>query len=83
MYAMLLTEPRISFGSLKSIAIPVLVMAGEKDIILEKHTRGIAENIPNSLLWIFKDATHYAPVEQPNEFNRVVLSFFSEVVGYK
>lgn len=74
---MLLDEPHITVESLKLIKSPTLVMAGEKDMIKEKHTRTIANNITNSKLLIFKDATHYVPVEKIDEFNNAVIAFLS------
>ena len=76
LFTMLLTEPHINPDDLKSIKAPVLVMAGEKDMILEKHTKFIASNISKSQLFIFKGASHYVPVEKVLEFNNKVLEFF-------
>ena len=76
LFTMMLNEPHISVDSLKTIKSPVLVMAGENDIILKKHTELIATSIPNSTLYIFKGATHYVPVDKPDEFNNKVISFF-------
>lgn len=75
---MLLTEPHLTALDLKKIKAPVLVMAGEKDMILEKHTRFIAANIPKSQLFIFKGASHYVPVEKVSEFNTEVLNFLNQ-----
>lgn len=75
---MLLTEPHLTFDELKTIQSPVLVMAGEHDLILEKHTKAIAAAIPHSQLIIFKGATHFAPVEVPKAFNEAVIKFMSE-----
>jgi len=76
LFTMLLTEPHIKLEDLKSIKAPVLVMAGEKDMILEKHTKFIADNILKSQFFIFKGASHYVPVEKVSEFNSKVLGFF-------
>lgn len=78
LFTMLLTEPHITAFDLKKIKAPVLVMAGEKDMILEKHTKFIAANIPKSQLFIFKGASHYVPVEKVSEFNTEVLTFFNQ-----
>jgi pimeloyl-ACP methyl ester carboxylesterase len=75
---MLLNEPHISVESLKTISAPTLVMAGERDMIREKHTRLIAKNIFNSKLVIFKGATHYVPVEKVKDFNQTVIQFFEQ-----
>ncbi len=75
---LLLEEPHITVESLKQIKASTLVMAGEKDMVKEKHTRTIADNISNSKLLIFKDATHYVPVEKVKEFNTAVIEFFRQ-----
>jgi len=73
----LLTEPNIDPLSLGKIQCKTLVMAGEKDIIKEKHTRLIANSIKDSRLVIFKKASHDAPVEIPEKFAATVMDFFS------
>lgn len=72
---LLLTEPKHSFGELKNIKCPVLVVAGEKDIIKEEHTKAIAASIPNSTLLIEPGVTHYFPSEKPEIFNAAVIDF--------
>jgi pimeloyl-ACP methyl ester carboxylesterase len=66
----------ITVDQLSLIKAPTLVMAGDHDMVKEKHTRTIAENIPQSKLVIFKDASHFVPVEKVSEFNNTVLEFF-------
>lgn len=72
---MLLREPQIDQRSLKNITAKTLVMAGEKDIILEAHTRSIAQGIPGAELHILQGATHFAPQENSSAFNKIVLDF--------
>lgn len=72
---LLLTEPNHNFSELKEITCPVLVIAGEKDIIKSEHTKSIAANITKSTLLIAHKETHYYPSENPNEFNKNVLDF--------
>lgn len=55
---MMLKEPNIPISELKKVTCPVLVLAGEWDIIKEKHTRMIAENIRNAQLMIFRRKGH-------------------------
>lgn len=75
---MLLTEPRHRFEELKKIHCPVLVVAGENDLIQAGHTKGIAANIPRSTLLIAPKESHYFPVNNPKEFNRIVLDYFNK-----
>jgi pimeloyl-ACP methyl ester carboxylesterase len=74
-YELMLNEPHLNFEDLHQIQAPVLVMAGENDIVLENHTRQIAENIPHARLKIFNNASHFAPRYKANEFNNEVLLF--------
>lgn len=76
LFTLLLKEPHMTVDNLKEIKAPVLVMAGEKDMILEKHTKYIAAQLPSAQLVIFKGATHYAPVEVIEEFNNRLKAFF-------
>lgn len=76
LFTMMLNEPHISVESLKTIKAPVLVMAGEHDVILKKHTELIAHSIPNATLHIFTGATHYVPSDKPDDFNSEVIGFF-------
>lgn len=72
---LLLTEPKHSFGELRSVNCPVLVIAGEKDVVKETHTKGIAAAIPNAALLIVPKATHELPWEDASFFNKAVLDF--------
>jgi len=75
MINLLLTEPQHTFDELRSIRCPVLVIAGEKDIIKEGHTKAIAAAIPKSELFIGPKETHYFPSEDPKVFNAAVIEF--------
>ena len=78
MVNLLLTEPQHSFEELAAIHAPVLVMAGEKDIVKEEHTRRIAEHIKDSRLVIFPGGSHYEPLGRPWRFNQTVLGFLKD-----
>ena len=78
LFTMLLTEPHITATDLNQIQIPVLIMAGETDMILEDHTKYISSNIKDSELFIFKGASHDVPVEKQEEFNNKVLVFLNK-----
>ncbi|MBG8554705.1 alpha/beta fold hydrolase [Hymenobacter guriensis] len=72
---LLLQEPQLAFQAMAAIKVPVLVMAGEKDVVLEKHTRALARSLHQGQLRIFPGATHYAPQEVPEQFNEALLTF--------
>lgn len=58
LFKMMLKEPNISIEELKTIRIPTVVLAGEKDVIKLKHTKQISGNIQNSKLEIIKNENH-------------------------
>jgi pimeloyl-ACP methyl ester carboxylesterase len=55
---------------LARIQAPVLVLAGEHDLVLNAHTQAIAAHLPHATRFIFPGATHNAPWEIPTEFNQ-------------
>ncbi|TMI86418.1 MAG: alpha/beta hydrolase [Bacteroidetes bacterium] len=75
---LLLTEPKYSFSDLNKITCPVLVLAGEKDVVKERHTRNIAKNIAKATLIIAPNETHDFPAENPESFNKLILDFLKE-----
>lgn len=78
---LLLTEPKHSFEELRSIHCPVLVIAGEKDVIKEGHTKSIAAAIPHSTLLVAPKETHYFPTENPAAFNKAVIDFLQKKIA--
>jgi pimeloyl-ACP methyl ester carboxylesterase len=75
---LLLHHPQYRFADLAQIACPVLVMAGEADVIKRAHTEQIAAHIPQGQLHIAKGETHHYPVRNPAAFNQTVLAFLKE-----
>lgn len=56
--ALMLNEPNLTDELLSKITEPVLVMAGQRDVISENSTRALAAAIPNAALCILKGETH-------------------------
>ncbi|MDF2188631.1 alpha/beta hydrolase [Paraflavitalea sp. CAU 1676] len=75
---LLLQEPHMQFTDLRAIRCPVLVMAGENDLIQEAHTRGIAQHIKAAELVIFPKASHYIPQENAPLYNKTVWEFLQK-----
>jgi 3-oxoadipate enol-lactonase len=62
--------------SLSQIEAPTLVVVGEFDRLTSPAlAKDIADQIPGAKLAIIKDAGHLSNIENPNEFNSVVLDF--------
>ncbi len=56
------------------LGYPTLVIAGEKDMIKDSHTRLIAKSIPEAMLSIIP-GNHFIANKNPDTFNEVVLRF--------
>jgi len=69
--------PDMSKAELASIETPVLVMAGDRDIIRDEHTVMMYQTLPNAHLAIFPGQTHFTPATDPALFNSTVDRFFA------
>jgi len=70
-------EPHISLEALHTIKCPTLVIGGDHDVLLPKHTMLIANNIEKAYLWIIPNSGHGTPVyKHKNQFNKTVDDFF-------
>lgn len=78
MLGLLGDQPSIPTKDLSKIKARVLVMAGDEDIIKNKHTLEIYENIPKAQLSIMPGETHFAPASNPVLFNEIANKFLSE-----
>ena len=74
---LVLKEPHLDEKALQQIVAPVLVVAGEFDVIKRKHTLLIQSFIRNSRLEIIPGSDHYAPLKNPKVFNKLVLDFLA------
>ena len=71
-------QPNIKLTELHKIKCPALIIAGDHDVIADKHTRLIQANIPGSKLWIVKNSGHGTLIEHSEDFNQKVDAFFKE-----
>ena len=70
-----------AFSRLGEIAVPTLVLPADHDPPeMEPIAVAVAERIPNARLVRIPDTDHVINVRRPDEFDRVVLGFFSEVL---
>ena len=70
--------PNISLEQLQAIRCPTLVIGGDHDVILPKHTVLIAEHIPQSTLWILPNSGHSTLINYKDLFNKTVADFFKK-----
>ena len=74
MLGLMVNEPHIEPSELASLTMPVLVVAGTKDMIKESHTRLIYESLPNAQLAIL-EGDHFVANKNADAFNKVVAGF--------
>ena len=76
---LMVKEPWIRPELLKRIQVPVLVIAGTKDMICGRHTRKIAAALPRGELKLLP-GSHFIAAEEPEQFNRAVEEFLADTV---
>ena len=76
MLGLMVNEPHIAPSELARLTMPVLVVAGTKDMIKESHTRLIFNSLPNAQLAILK-GDHFVANKNAEAFNAMVRAFLS------
>ena len=74
---LMLTQPNITNVELNTITTPTLVLAGSKDMVKDKHTRMIAENIKNSTLRILEGEDHASYVLHSKKLYDIINPFLA------
>jgi pimeloyl-ACP methyl ester carboxylesterase len=60
---------------LEKIACPVLVVAADEDYTPVEVKATYVKRLQHAELVVIADSRHATPVEQPDEFNKVVMAF--------
>lgn len=76
---LMLDELDLSENDLKNLQVPVLVMAGEFDLIKREHTEEMAALIPNGEVFIVPEGGHDFFVTDPGSFQEAVNLFFEKL----
>ena len=71
---LMVNEPHIDPAELAHLTMPVLVVAGTKDMIKESHTRLIYKSLPNAQMNII-EGDHFVANKNAEAFNKVVDLF--------
>ena len=74
MLALMVNEPHIEPAELARLTMPVLVVAGTKDMIKESHTKLIYNSLHNAQLAIV-EGDHFVANKNAAAFNKVVAEF--------
>lgn len=79
---LMVKEPHISPESLGRITAPTLVLAGEHDMIKQRHTVLIARSIPKATLTIIPGASHFVFGNGRTKPTRQSLNFFPARISF-
>ncbi len=72
------TQPDLSRADLAAIDVPVTVVHAEHDeFIRPEHAAYLAATLPNAELVRLDAVSHFAPVQRPDVFDRVVAAFLA------
>lgn len=70
-----LLHPHFTLEQLHSIKVPILVMAGDHDIIIDTHTLSLFHALPNAEMCIVPDANHGLLLGKPTLANEIIKDF--------
>lgn len=77
MLGLMVNEPHIDPSELAHLTMPVLVVAGTKDMIKDSHTRLIYKSLPNAQLNTI-EGDHFVANKNADAFNKVVELFLKK-----
>jgi pimeloyl-ACP methyl ester carboxylesterase len=73
------TQPNWTDDQVAAITVPTAVVVGEYDeAILRAHTEKIASLIPGSQLVILPEASHFAMLQAPADYNAAIRDFIDQ-----
>ncbi|MFL9918452.1 alpha/beta hydrolase [Paraburkholderia fungorum] len=79
---MMKTQPNYSAQDLSQIRVPVAIVQSEHDeFIKPEHADYLARSIPGAELILLRGVSHFAPLQRPTQFNRVMLDFLDRVLS--
>ena len=72
------TQPNFGKQSLQSLKVAAAISDGDHDEIIKlEHTKRLASEIPGAQLLIQHGVSHFAMLQDPRQFNKVVIDFLN------
>ncbi len=65
-----------SVSTLATINVPTLIIGGEEDSVPQSELELMRRQVPGSRLQVIPGTGHYAALEKPDEFGRILRAFF-------
>ncbi len=77
------TQPNYSADDLAKISVPVAIVQSEYDeFIKREHADYLARSIPNAEYIFLPGVSHFAPLQRPELFNSIMLTFLGKLPAY-
>ena len=74
------SQPNYGPAELAEVAVPVWSVLGERDeFIKREHAEYIARAIPGAKFVLLPEVSHFAPLQRPDSFNRIMLAFLADL----
>lgn len=74
------TQPNYSAQDLAQIRVPVAIVQSEQDeFIKREHAEYLARTIPKAEFIELLGVSHFAPLQRPEQFNRVIFAFLDRI----
>ena len=75
------TQPNYSADDLAKVSVPVTIVHSEHDEFIKlEHSEYLAQNIPNAEFIFLPGVSHFAPLQRPKQFNKVLFTFLEKVL---
>ena len=74
---MFTTQPDLRPKDLAKISAPVLVMAGDDDVVALPHTVALFKSLSRAQLFVAPGASHMLPLEKPALVNGIIRDFIA------
>ena len=72
------TQPHFTRQQLRSLRVATTISDGDHDEIIKfEHTRRIATEIPGARLVMQHEVSHFAMLQNPDQFNKAVIDFLA------
>ena len=71
-------EPKINIADIAQISVPIMVMAGDDDVVKHAHSIELYEAIPLGQLAIVPGTSHGLVKEKPDLVTALIKSFLSD-----
>ncbi|HEX9448897.1 MAG TPA: alpha/beta hydrolase [Dongiaceae bacterium] len=79
---MMKTQPNYSAADMADIRVPVAIVQSEHDeFIKPEHAEYLARSIRRAELILLPGVSHFAPLQRPAQFNKVVDAFLNKVLA--